>query len=56
MSSRRRGRSESIIKLLKDKKESKVRYDEAVAHDKTGNNPKALESYNRVSIVFKFKL
>lgn len=48
MTTRRRGRSDSMIKLIKERKESKLRYDEAVAHDKSGNYMKALESYNRV--------
>lgn len=52
MSTRRRGRSDSMIKLLKERKESKLRYDEAISHGRTGNYDKALKAYNRVSILF----
>lgn len=45
---RRRGRSESIIKLALQRKESKLRYEEANCHVKGDNFFKALESYSKV--------
>lgn len=46
---KRRGRSESMIKLANQMKESKVWYEEANSQMKTENLPIALSSYNKVS-------
>lgn len=45
---RKRQRTESLIKLLNQQKESKLRYEEANSHIKNGNLEKAIFSYNKV--------
>ncbi|CAH1992120.1 unnamed protein product [Acanthoscelides obtectus] len=47
MGDQKRQRSESVIKLLNQRKESKLWYEEANSHIKSGNWEKALHSYNR---------
>lgn len=47
---RKRQRTESMIKLSNQKKESKLRYEEAMSHIKSGNLEKAILSYNKVGI------
>ncbi|RZC35819.1 hypothetical protein BDFB_008787 [Asbolus verrucosus] len=46
---RKRQRTESMIKLANQKKESKLWYEEANSHIKVGNLSKAIFSYNKVS-------
>lgn len=46
---KRRGRSESMIKLANQQKESKLWHEEANSQVKAGNLIKALYSYNKVS-------
>lgn len=45
---RKRQRTESLIKISTQKKESKLRYEEANSHIKSGNLEKAIFSYNKV--------
>nr|CAI5855385.1 unnamed protein product [Callosobruchus analis] len=47
MGEQKRQRSESVIKLLNQRKESKLWYEEANSHIKSGNWEKALHSYNK---------
>lgn len=56
MSTQRRGRSESIIKIIKERKESKLLYYEAVAHNRSGNYEKAVNAYSRVSFIYLYFL
>lgn len=51
MAQRKRQRTESMIKLLNQRREARLWYEEANSHTKAGNLEKAIESYKKVVFV-----